>query len=103
MQSVFESARRRRLVRARPLTVVACAGAAGIGCRAAQPRLDPMRVVSVAPCPPLAEPRLQFESSFWLNLHNFLVKEAKRRAGSDDDGAGTVGNLQADTAGLRAL
>jgi hypothetical protein len=62
-----------------------------------------MRVVPAASCPPLSEPRLQFESSFWLNLHNFLFKEAKRREGRDDDGAGARGNIQADTAGLRAL
>jgi hypothetical protein len=78
-------------------------GAATVACGTPPPRLDPMRVVSVAPCPAFTEPRLQFESSFWLNLHNFLVKEAKRRDGRDDDGAGALGNLQADTAGLRPL
>ncbi len=51
----------------------------------------------------MAEPRLVFQSDFWLNLHNFLNKEAKRRAGLDDDGAGARGNLRSDTLGLRAL
>ena len=62
-----------------------------------------MRVVNVAPCPAMAEPRLEFESNFWLNLHNFLYKEAKRRQRIDDDGPGARGNTQADTTGLRAL
>lgn len=77
--------------------------AAGCGAPGSAARLDPMRAVSVASCPPLAEPRLVFESDFWLNLHNFLVKEAKRRARIDDDGDGARGNVQADTLGLRAL
>ena len=67
------------------------------------PRLDPMRAVPVAQCPPMVEPRLQFQSAFWLNLHNFLNKEAKRRERIDDDGQGARGNIQADTMGLRPL
>jgi len=51
----------------------------------------------------MTEPRLTFESNFWLNLHNFLYKEAKRRQGIDDDGAGARGNIGSDTTGLRAL
>ena len=82
--------------------VVAIA-AGGMACAAPSQRIDPMRSVPVAACPPMVEPRLQFESSFWLNLHNFLVKEAKRRQGIDDAGPGARGNIQADTAGLRAL
>ncbi len=46
---------------------------------------------------------LSFESSFWLNLHNFLFKEAKRRAGIDDDSPGARGNLYANIAGARPL
>jgi hypothetical protein len=83
----------------RLLAAAVCA----IGCTSAPPRLDPMRSVPVALCPRMDEPRLQFESAFWLNLHNFLVKEAKRHEGIDDDGQGARGNIQADTAGLRAL
>ena len=81
------------------LAVAVCA----LGCAAPRPRLDPMGSVPVAACPPMVEPRLQFESAFWLNLHNFLVKEAKRHEGIDDDGQGARGNIQADTTGLRAL
>ena len=85
----------------RLLIVALCSMGCAAPRRAA--RLDPMRAVSVASCPPPAEPRLVFQSDFWLNLHNFLVKEAKRRAGIDDDGAGARGNTQADTFGLRGL
>src|SRR5215475_14434588 len=74
-----------------------------LGCKPPSQRLDPMRSVSVSACPPMTEPRLQFQSAFWLNLHNFLVKEAKRRERIDDDGKGARGNIQADTAGLRPL
>jgi hypothetical protein len=74
------------------------------GCGAPRPpRLDPMRAVPVVQCPSMVEPRLQFQSAFWLNLHNFLNKEAKRRERIDDDGQGARGNIRADTMGLRAL
>ena len=62
-----------------------------------------MCAVSVAQCGPMVEPQLQFQSAFWLNLHNFLVKEAKRRERIDDDGQGARGNIRADTLGLRPL
>ena len=101
MPSVWEVNVVRRLSLAQARLILYCVGA--VACGAPQPRLDPMRVVPVASCPPFAEPRLQFESSFWLNLHNFLFKEAKRREGRDDDGAGARGNIQADTTGVRAL
>src|SRR5215467_11001997 len=83
----------------RVVAIAACAAA----CASPPQHIDPMLSVPVAACPPMVEPRLRFESSFWLNLHNFLVKEAKRRQGIDDAGPGARGNIQADTTGLRAL
>jgi hypothetical protein len=101
MRRLFEPTRHRSAVVRRAL-FVGCATSI-VACAAPRPHLDPTSVVAVAPCPALSEPRLQFEASFWLNLHNFLVKEAKRREGRHDDGAGARGNIQADTIGLRAL
>jgi len=101
MRRRFEATVHRSTVFGRAL-FIAC-GTSIVACAAPRPGVDPTQVVSVAPCPALSEPRLQFEASFWLNLHNFLVKEAKRREGRQDDGAGARGNIQADTIGLRAL
>ncbi len=83
----------------RSLAVACCVA----GCAKPAPQLDPARVLPVASCPPLVAPQLVFQSDFWLNLHNFLYKEAKRRERVDDDGAGAAGNLRADTLGVRAL
>ena len=44
-----------------------------------------------------------FHDTPWLNLHNFLFKEAKLRRGIADDGLGARGNLTEDTAGARPL
>jgi hypothetical protein len=75
-----------------------------IACRAApQPTLNASALVSPAACADAAAPALVMRSGFWLNLHNFLHKEAKRVARVDNDGAGARGNVDADTVGLRSL
>ncbi|MBI4420947.1 MAG: hypothetical protein HY560_08990, partial [Gemmatimonadetes bacterium] len=84
------------------LTVLATVLAAACS-GATLPRLTPDTPVPAAVCPAPQGPRLAFRSSFWLNLHNFLHKEAKRRARIDDDGAGARGNIAADTIGVRQL
>jgi hypothetical protein len=68
-----------------------------------QPTLNAGTLVSPAACPASDTPRLVMRSGFWLNLHNFLHKEAKRVARVDNDGAGARGNIAADTLGARAL
>ena len=47
--------------------------------------------------------RFVFESSPWVNLHNFLVQNAKRVRGFDDDGLAARGYLAEDTAVARHL
>lgn len=74
------------------------------GPRYLSPGLDPRTPVPTAVCAdPAVRPRFAFRTSFWLNLHNFLHKEAKRRSAIDDDGPGAGGNIAADTIGERAL
>lgn len=50
----------------------------------------------------LPSSRFEFRSSFWLNLHNFLVREARRAAGREDDGLLAAGNLDLPLPPLRA-
>jgi len=45
----------------------------------------------------------EFASNPWLNLYNFLVKEAKQARGIDDEGLGARGYVAEDTAAIRAL
>lgn len=45
----------------------------------------------------------EFESSPWVNLYNFLVKEGKAARGIDDDGLGARGYAAEDTAAIRPL
>lgn len=92
----------------RPRRPLIAAVALALGCapgrHAASPVLDPGTPVPTTVCAdPGARPRFAFRTSVWLNLHNFLYKEAKRRHAIDDDGPGARGNLAADTAGERAL
>jgi hypothetical protein len=47
--------------------------------------------------------RFELHSNFWLNLHNFLYKEARRRRGISDPGLGARGNLLQDTLPSRPL
>lgn len=78
--------------------------ALALGCAPVQRGLNPSAPVPTATCgDPGAPPRFAFRASFWLNLHNFLYKEAKRHSAIDDDGPGSRGNLAADTTGERAL
>jgi len=74
-----------------------------MACASPPAQLNPGITVVPATCQALPAVQLSFESSFWLNLHNFLFKEAKRRAGIDDGSTGARGNVNADTAGTRAL
>ena len=64
------------------LAVGACAG------RGAPRALDPSATVAARSCPPSTLPTLAFRSAFWLNLHNFLHKEAKRREGIANESPG---------------
>ena len=68
-----------------------------------EPALNASALVSPATCADSAAPTLVMRSGFWLNLHNFLHKEAKRVARVDNDGTGARGNVEADTLGLRPL
>jgi hypothetical protein len=76
------------------LALVACGTASQKGAdhlpspEALQRRLD-------GTCAAVATPsaRFDFRSSFWLNLHNFLYREAKRARGVEDDGLLAAGNL----------
>jgi hypothetical protein len=80
--------------------LLACASCSGITPRP----VDPSTPILVAVCDnPGESPRFAFRSSFWLNLHNYLYKDAKRRSGIDDDGPGARGNMAADTASERPL
>jgi len=87
-----------------------CAAGAGPAPRgAASPRSAAplVRTVPADDCgAPMAAPRasrFELHSSFWLNLHNFLYKEARRRRGISDPGLGAKGNLTQDTLPSRAL
>jgi hypothetical protein len=108
--------RTRRRTRRRCLIVAALAAWSAPGCsaaaaRASAPAASPLAPPSLAPaaarqCVPVAggaSSHFDFRSSFWLNLHNFLFKEARRRRGMQDEGLGSRGNLAADTAGSRPL
>ena len=53
--------------------------------------------------PATSSARFAFESSPWVNLHNFLVQNAKRVRGFDDDGLAARGYLAEDTAVMRRL
>lgn len=48
-------------------------------------------------------PRLRFVSSFWLNLHNALYRDARRQRGRTDESLGARGSVPHDTAARRAL
>ncbi|HEU4630707.1 MAG TPA: hypothetical protein VFS08_13230 [Gemmatimonadaceae bacterium] len=47
--------------------------------------------------------RLRFVSSFWLNLHNALYRDARRQRGRTDESLGARGSVPHDTAAQRAL
>ena len=59
----------------------------------------------VAPCVEKsgALSSFEFASNPWLNLNNFLIKQAKHRRGIEDDGLGARGYTSEDTAALRPL
>lgn len=79
------------------LAVGACAG------RGAPRALDPSATVAARSCPPSTLPTLAFRSSFWLNLHNFLHKEAKRREGIANESPGGLASPAAAAERARAL
>lgn len=76
------------------LVLVACGTGPGTGAdhrpgpEAMQRRLDGTCAAAAAP-----SSRFDFRSSFWLNLHNFLYREAKRARGVEDDGLLAAGNI----------
>src|SRR4051812_36688306 len=65
----------------------------------------PLIAASPSPCADttLATSSFAFASNPWLNLYNFLVKDAKQSRGIDDDGLGARGYLSDDTAAVRSL
>jgi hypothetical protein len=68
---------------------------------AATPAADDCAPPALAPA--ASASRFEIRSSFWLNLHNFLYKEARRRQGISDPGLGAKGNLAQDTLPGRPL
>src|SRR4051812_21641143 len=63
---------------------------------------DPRRAASCTDTS-LARSSYEFASNPWLNLYNFLVKEAKLARGIDDEGLGARGYVDEDTAAVRPL
>ena len=89
--------------RRRALMGLALAVAAG-GCGGASiPALDPAATIAVRSCPPAALPNLAFRSAFWLNLHNFLHKEAKQREGIANESPGALASPAAAIERARPL
>jgi hypothetical protein len=66
------------------------------------PAPDPSTPVAAC-AEPGPSPRFDFRQSFWLNLHNFLYQQAKRRSAIADEGPGARVYTVTDTAGGRAL
>lgn len=93
---------RRRLLIAALVLTLGCAPA--LGPRVASPTLDASMPVPTTVCAEaVGRPRFAFRSSFWLNLHSFLYREAKRRRAINDESPGARVRTAADTAGDRAL
>jgi hypothetical protein len=78
--------------------------AATVGCRVAtrERPLNASAELPLAACGSSA-PDLLFRSSLWLNLSNFLHKEAKARTGISNDATGARETSLTDTAGVRVL
>ncbi|MCI0435952.1 MAG: hypothetical protein L0271_20285 [Gemmatimonadetes bacterium] len=73
-------------------------------CASAQQGITAAHAVDAmtATCAAGTESRFEFHSSFWLNLHNYLYKEAKLARGIVDDGLAALGNLELETPAQRA-
>lgn len=65
---------------------ICCTALVLSACQPDQVHQIPQNLATVDHCTLSRDSLFRFRSSFWLNLHNFLYKEARRSRGVDDDG-----------------